>query len=194
MARARNKDNYPHSEVMTPSQVSFFLNIPLSTVYYFSKKGVLKSFRVGHKWRYRRADIEAYLLEGAPEEDDGREAERKDQREAIRLNTSIDCSFDITIPDRKKVTGKADILNISHNGVLLEVTGYESEDGLPSAGDPVNLHFKLNTVFAPPLSLEMKGRVSRIELDGAIKMAVRFRNVPKELKTKLMVYTGEKTS
>lgn len=192
MKSSRRRGKKPYSEVMTPKEVSLFLNLPLSTVYYFSEQGIIKSFRVGKKWRYRRHDIEAYLLEGSSDLEGNRDKQRREQREAVRINTSVDCSFDIAIPNRKRVSGKADILNISHTGVLLTVINYEAQDGLPQAGDPIDLHFKLNTIFAPPLNLEMKGRVTRVEDDGSVKMAVRFRNVPKELQAKFMLYTGEK--
>ncbi|MDD5084433.1 MAG: helix-turn-helix domain-containing protein [Candidatus Omnitrophica bacterium] len=182
----------PYSGVMTPKEVSLFLNLPLSTVYYFSERGIIKSFRIGKKWRYCRHDIETYLLGSAADLNGNHERQRREQREAVRINTSIDCSFDIAIPNRKNLSGKADILNISHTGVFLQVVDYEKQDGLPRVGDPIDLHFKLNTIFAPPLNLEMKGRVTRIKDDGSVKLAVRFRNVPKELRAKFMLYTGEK--
>ena len=46
--------------LLTAQQVSTYFNIPLRTVHRLSKKGIIKSFKIGGQWRYLRNDIRRY--------------------------------------------------------------------------------------------------------------------------------------
>ena len=49
------------SEFMDSKQVATYLGISLVTVHDWSKKGVLKPYRIGHRIRFKREDIIATL-------------------------------------------------------------------------------------------------------------------------------------
>ena len=51
------------AEVMTASEVSDLLGIPVSTVYYLARQGQLPHTRVGRTYRFLRPRLEA-LLQG----------------------------------------------------------------------------------------------------------------------------------
>jgi len=48
-------------EILTPQQVSKYLQVNLETVYRLVKDGRIPAFRVGRVWRFHRIDIERYI-------------------------------------------------------------------------------------------------------------------------------------
>jgi len=48
-------------EVMTASEVSELLHLPVSTVYYLARRGELPACRLGRAWRFLRPRIEELL-------------------------------------------------------------------------------------------------------------------------------------
>ncbi len=48
-------------EVMTASEVAELLRLPVSTVYYLARRGVLPASRLGRTWRFLRPRLEEML-------------------------------------------------------------------------------------------------------------------------------------
>jgi excisionase family DNA binding protein len=48
-------------EVMTVSEVADLLHMPVSTVYYLARRGVIPACRLGRTWRFVRPRIEELL-------------------------------------------------------------------------------------------------------------------------------------
>jgi len=53
-------------DLMTAREVAKYLKVELRTVYRYLKEGQLPAFRVGGRWRFRKEDIDRWLLEHAP--------------------------------------------------------------------------------------------------------------------------------
>ncbi len=51
------KTEKPKTELMTRFEVADWLGISLMTLHTWSKKGILKSYRIGNKIRYKKAEI-----------------------------------------------------------------------------------------------------------------------------------------
>ena len=47
--------------VMTIKEVSHFLKIPISTIYFLAQKGKIKGAKFGKHWRFIQQDIVDYL-------------------------------------------------------------------------------------------------------------------------------------
>lgn len=75
-------------QYLTTDEVLDYLNINLRTIYRMIKAGKLPAVRVGRQWRFRRADLDAYLARNRPAREGGR-AERLrvlvvDDEESVR--------------------------------------------------------------------------------------------------------------
>jgi excisionase family DNA binding protein len=49
------------SPVMTVKEVAHYLQVHPSTIYRLLKRGTIPCFRVGSDWRFRKADMDAWL-------------------------------------------------------------------------------------------------------------------------------------
>ena len=47
--------------LLTTREVSEYLNISKITIYEWAHRGKIPAFRLGHHWRFRRSEIEAWL-------------------------------------------------------------------------------------------------------------------------------------
>jgi excisionase family DNA binding protein len=47
--------------LLTANEVASFLNVSKITIYEWAQKGKIPAFRIGHHWRFRRQEIEAWL-------------------------------------------------------------------------------------------------------------------------------------
>ena len=50
------------SPVFTVKECAAYLQVNPSTVYRLLKKGTIPAFRIGSDWRFRKADLEAWLM------------------------------------------------------------------------------------------------------------------------------------
>ena len=50
--------------ILEPREVAGLLKLRHSTVLDLSRRGILPAFKVGKHWRYRRAELEAWLTTG----------------------------------------------------------------------------------------------------------------------------------
>jgi excisionase family DNA binding protein len=48
--------------ILEPHEVAELLKLRYSTVLDLSRRGVLPAFKIGKHWRYRRADLEEWML------------------------------------------------------------------------------------------------------------------------------------
>lgn len=57
------KDSIPHSEqLLTREQTADLLQVDLSTLWHWTRKGKLKSYGIGNRVYYKRTEIEASLM------------------------------------------------------------------------------------------------------------------------------------
>lgn len=49
------------TEILTPEEAAAHLRIAVETLRRYSTKGIIPARKVGTLWRYRRADLDAYL-------------------------------------------------------------------------------------------------------------------------------------
>jgi excisionase family DNA binding protein len=47
--------------LLTAREVSAYLNLSKITIYEWAHRGKIPAFRLGHHWRFRRSEIEAWL-------------------------------------------------------------------------------------------------------------------------------------
>ena len=59
------KREMPSSKIMSIQEVSEYLNIPVSTVYYLAQKGKIKGAKFGRHWRFLEEGILDSLRGGA---------------------------------------------------------------------------------------------------------------------------------
>ena len=61
--------------LLTPEEAAAYLRVAPQTVYRLARAGTLPGVKVGHLWRIRRADLEAFLAgAGATPKQAGRES------------------------------------------------------------------------------------------------------------------------
>lgn len=58
---ASPRSGLTRDEVMTVSEVADLLHLPVSTVYYLARRGVIPACRLGRTWRFVRPRIEELL-------------------------------------------------------------------------------------------------------------------------------------
>ena len=55
-------DVMAQSGILEPHEVAELLKLRYSTVLDLSRRGVLPAFKIGKHWRYRRADLEEWMV------------------------------------------------------------------------------------------------------------------------------------
>ncbi len=78
-----------NEQFMTTEEVLQYLHLNLKTVYRMIKSGTLPAVRVGHQWRFKKHDLDAWLGTGAAAREHGTDAERPsvlivDDEESVR--------------------------------------------------------------------------------------------------------------
>lgn len=68
-------------ELMTGPELAKYLKVDLRTVYRYLKDAQLPAIRMERRWRFRRADIDRWLLRRAPIE-----ARKRPQRRALPVD------------------------------------------------------------------------------------------------------------
>jgi PTS system nitrogen regulatory IIA component len=48
--------------LMSVREIAAYLNVNISTIYMWSQKGQIPAMKIGTMWRYRRSEIEDWLL------------------------------------------------------------------------------------------------------------------------------------
>jgi excisionase family DNA binding protein len=55
---------------VTSRQAADYLRVHLRTIQRYARDGEIPSFRVGNRFRFRRADVESFVVDGRPGDDD----------------------------------------------------------------------------------------------------------------------------
>lgn len=168
-------------DLLNVSEVKKILRIPLSSLYYLTKIGAIKSLRIGKHIRYRRTDIEYYLENGFGRpslQDVDRTPSQAERRGYPRINCALNCRFKVALPDKELLLSDGVIKNISAGGLFMHASG---ACGIRN-DDPVEIEFVLVKE-----GITVSGRVIRI-LDN--RVAVKFRNIAEENKEKIIRYVG----
>lgn len=165
-------------DLLTVGEIKKILRIPLSTVYYLTKTGAIKSLRIGKHIRYKKGDIEYYLENGFGKQTLPETTNSKERREYPRINCAINCRFKVVLPDKESLVLESDIKNISAGGVFIRVPRACEV----KSDDPVEVEFG---IFRE--NLVLSGRVVRIQNSG---FAVKYRNITEDIKEKITRYVG----
>lgn len=171
--------------LLSVKQVSKYLSLTERTIQRLSKQGKIKGIKLGGQWKFRREDIERYLLYGT---DFSKEPIRKpdnfiERRVFSRINCSLPCFIKVLIPEKKDVYTNARILNISEGGVSLEAYNKEELSLNIKTDDLINLEFVLNE--SPEIRVD--GRILRIQ-DKVI--GVKFKRIDSETSQLIREYVG----
>lgn len=172
-----NPTNEP-KKVMTAEEVSQYLKIPLSTVYDLTKRGKLKGAKVGKHWRYFKDQIDRYLLGGKTPVSTPRE-----RRESPRINCKLPAQLVAVVSAEPHPLQEGQILNLSEGGLLFEGL---STDGLLRTSDPVKASFALDGGE----KVEAQGRIVHRLFETRPSYGIKFRDLPKEVKTQIRKYVG----
>lgn len=170
---------------LNPKQVSQLLGIHLRTVQRLTKKGKIKGIKIGKLWKYKREDIEKYIVLGT---DFSNEPERKqdkisfiEQRAFPRINSNFNCNYSIDLIPFKRINSLGIVKNISAGGVFL----FCSKDKLSEVNidDPVTLKFVIDN----KINVFAAGKVVREEKNG---VGVKFKHINKELRDIINSYAS----
>jgi len=172
--------------LLNSKQASGYLSIPLRTLQHLSKQGKIKAIKIGKYWKYKKSDIEQYLLYGT---DFSQEPDRKpdnfiERRASSRINTNFECQYSISLPPFKNINNEAIIKNLSAGGILL--SGKNEEMNNIEIDDPINLKFTLidkDKIIA----IETAGKIIRMDRN---KLGIKFRNIDKSYQDLLIGYVG----
>lgn len=159
---------------LSAKEVSQYLSIPLRTVQRLSKEGKIKAIKIGSKWKYSRDDVAKYRNYGT---DFSSEPARRpdnfaERRTYPRINTNLECLYSVKLPPFKNITASGIIKNVSAGGVFLIAQGEIEID------DPIDLEFT---------GIKANGRIVRKGNNG---YGVKFRNISREDKDKIIKYVG----
>lgn len=168
-------------DLLNVSEVKKILRVPLSTLYYLTKIGAIKSLRIGKHIRYRRADIEYYLENGFGRpslQDTDRAKKPMERREYPRINCALDCRFKVALPEKELNISDGVIKNISAGGLFMHASGLCCVRN----DDPVEVEFALAKEGITVLC-----RVIRMQDNG---IAVKYRNISEENKERITRYVG----
>ncbi len=200
----RNKENKgevkdPSPErVMTALELSFYLKLPLSTVYSLTKKGIIHGVKFGKHWRYLEREIQEYLLRHSRFPSNPQPAER---RAYPRINCMLRAQLVPILYYNGDTERGGAIRNLSAGGALFVPQGLsrsyrkKSIDGIAtggasadfSVGDPVKLIF--NLPGPAPRPLEVNGRIVRLA-GGKNTCGIKFKTLPPQDAEEIHQYVG----
>ena len=102
---------------MTAKEVSRYLRLPLSTVYYLAQNGSMPTVKFGSRYRFRLEDIQIYL-HGESKSHTPSISQKKESSQEKRRHARFMVRFLTTIGD-DEARSKAVITNISESGAYL---------------------------------------------------------------------------
>lgn len=169
-------------------EVKELLGIPLSTVYYLTKIGAIKSIRLGKHIRYKKEDIN-YYLENGFKEVSILPKEEIERRLYTRIKCRIDCRFAIKLEDVEGVYSNGVIRDISACGLFLSIAGHANGLYKIKNDYPIDILFRLDMPYEEKGLEEIRilGRIVRADNNG---IGVRYRNIPEDIKNKIIRYVG----
>lgn len=180
---AITESSFHHGPILTATDVSRYLKIPLSTLYALTKKGKIKGIKVGKHWRYSAEAIEAFFHSKSESSDD--------RRQNPRLNCEIAARLCISLERRKARVFEGSVHNVGNGGALfIYSNGHtEASERIPvEVGDPVILRFRLPSDTNG--AREVEGRIIYLEWGRETRFGIKFRNVEFECKEAIDRYVG----
>jgi excisionase family DNA binding protein len=57
------------SETLTPIEAGLYLNLDFRTISRLAEKGLIPGFKVGRRWRFRKAALEKWFLEDSVQDE-----------------------------------------------------------------------------------------------------------------------------
>lgn len=181
-------ENRRFKNLLSVSEVSEYLNIPLKSVYYLTEKGKINGIKIGKHWRYHLEEIENYYVYGTNKKSLfplQKSTAILERRYCPRINCNLRCQYKIDIPFLKEFSSVGDIRDISGNGIFL----YCKPDAISQLeiDDPINLDFYLTLEKGEMIKMAASGRIVRKVSDGA---GVKFRTIDKGLKDLILKFVG----
>jgi len=167
------KPGDPQNNVMTILDISVYLKIPVSTVYEWAKKGIIRGVKIGKHWRFLESDIHSYLDSKsaqpiAPES----EVER---RGVARLNTEIPAELAVLLMSKNGTAHQGRIENISESGALFAESRTEARLKQLAVGDPIQVQLILPNGAQQKITVE--GRVVHRRTPTGESYGIKFRHL-----------------
>ena len=176
-------------KLLTAYQVQKILQMPLSTIYYFTKTGAIKSLRFGRHVKYNKEDIENYRKNGLGEStftiDDKIPYQPRERRRYSRINCALECDCIVDLPQFKNITLPGTIRNISTGGCFMNIV--QSTD--IKNDDPIDVCFCIKQPYEENKGEEIR-ILGRIVRQGDNGVGVKYRSLPEQMKEKIIRYIG----
>lgn len=175
-----------NNNFLTSKQAGKILGIHQRTIQRLTKQGKIKGVRIGKLLKYRKVDIDKYLLSGTNFSKEPARIPNDfiERRLYPRINTNFNCQYSITLPPFKNINGEGIIKNISAGGVFL--INRNNEIFKINIDDPVDLDFNLD-INSEIINIDIKGKIVREDSNG---IGIKFRNIDGETKNKIVQYAG----
>lgn len=189
---------------MTAQELSFYLKIPLSTVYSLTKRGIIHGVKFGKHWRYLEREIQEYLLRASRFSSGPYPTAPAERRTHPRINCSIRAHLVPILYYNGDTEQGGAIRNLSAGGALFATDGASADF---SIGDPVKLIFNLpisermskssrevldasaSSASCATRPLEVNGRIVRLA-GGKNTCGIKFKTLPPQDAEEIYQYVG----
>lgn len=186
------KNRKKTKKYLSTKEAGAYLGLHPRTIQRLAKQGEIKCIKLGRLLRFKKEDIIKYYEFGTdftiiPKSNPVNHAEKSDRRSYPRINCSILCDINVSIPFEKEIKSIGRIMNISQTGILIKNHSDCTCFTKINSDDPINLKFYLdNSGNDNNLSI-LNGRVVRMIENG---IAVKFRKVSDDVKFKISEFVG----
>lgn len=205
--------NKKFNKLLSVSEVSKYLCIPLKSVYYLTETGRIKGIKIGKHWKYHITDIENYYEYGTDKNkmpdialnQAEKGTDRIERRDSPRINCNLQCRYKIGIPSLKEFSSTGTIRNLSVSGIFLhsepnpcvpplctwagrtQELGESDDLSQIDVGDPINLDFCFVPESGARIGITVSGRVVRKVTDG---LGIKFRGIDEKARDSITKYVG----
>jgi excisionase family DNA binding protein len=137
-------------ELLTIDEAARFLDTSKSTIYRILSLDTLKGTKVGKQWRFRKADLTAYL-ERSPATVTIAVAAQADLERELEFFAGelrrAGLDPEIELPTRESITAEAPIVTLANRILLLAITARASDFHLERAAEALRLRFRIDGVL-----------------------------------------------
>ena len=180
------KDEQKHTEkVMSVPEVAAYLKIPASTIYELTRKGKIRSVKVGRQWRYLEADVLAFLRGESKSASHPNFPETGEKRKHSRIKTEISGTLDGLLLETSGIQMEGMIRNLSEGGALFASSVAANPLG---AGDPVRIAFEIPSTSSQPT--EVQGRIVHSRMNPKPLFGIKFKQISPETHEVIRGYVG----
>ena len=167
------KPSDPQNNVMTILDVSVYLKIPVSTVYEWAKKGIIRGVKIGKHWRFLENNIHSYLYSQLinPKV----QKSQVERRQAARLNTELPAEITVLLMSKNGTAHQGTIQNISESGALFAENRTEARLKQLAVGDPIQVQLILPNGAQQKITVE--GRVVHRRTPKGESYGIKFRHL-----------------